>query len=70
MSSIRNVQFSQTKSSTQSLKKKASFSIDESVLEFQLHLLTIGKINEEIDEIKLEVFNEFILSYLVEEITH
>lgn len=30
--------------------------MDESVLEFQLHLLTIGKINDEIDEIKLEVY--------------
>ncbi|CAD8173525.1 unnamed protein product [Paramecium pentaurelia] len=44
----------QLKSSTKSLQKHSSL-MEESILEFQLHLITIGKLNEELDQIKLEL---------------
>ncbi|CAD8203574.1 unnamed protein product [Paramecium pentaurelia] len=54
INSNRNVHFSTMKSSTKSLKKSSSI-MEESILEFQLHLLTIGKLYEELDQIKLEL---------------
>ncbi|CAD8213330.1 unnamed protein product [Paramecium octaurelia] len=54
INSNRNVHFSITKSSTKSLKKSSSV-MEESILEFQLHIITIGKLHEELDQIKLEL---------------
>ncbi|CAD8121443.1 unnamed protein product [Paramecium sonneborni] len=54
INSNRNVHFSIMKSSTKSLKKQSSI-MEEQILEFQLHLITIGKLNEELDQIKLEL---------------